>query len=363
MSRINVKKLLLLTLSAAFLVSSAGLAEQDILPPEDRVVEQVNYKTEEVTPGAYLKTTMNAGSEYYPLTYHVRAEYGNAKFVEYTVKRGDAVKKGDVLARFTITGSEVQMTRMKLNLDRAEEAMAEGIEAREKEIARMRTVISSETDAVGKRKKELTLRKLEIELEQFIYRQQCSIDDQRKALEKEIERREANVLISPVDGVVTELVFKKVDDAVSQNEHLVTIYSEEVMLLRVDNSSGGFRYNMPVEVTSGTGDKQVTLTGRIVASDNTVPESERTGHAFVLLDPYDKETIRLRSPKVIAPTVLVEDVLIVSRKAVTLEAGKYYVTKHADGMVQKRYINYGMGHVAGVWVLSGVSEGDTLIID
>lgn len=363
MSRIDMKKLLLLTLAAVLLISSAAYAGQDILPVDKRVQELVNYKTEPVVRGTYLKTTMNGASEYFPLTYNVRFMYSDAKFVEYTVKRGDVVKKGDILARFTITGSEVQMTKMELDLARAEESLALGIESREKEIAKRRAELASVQDEFERAKKELQLRKLEIELEQYIYRQERNIDRQKEAIADEIERRETNVLISPVDGVVTETVYKKVDDAVGKNERLVTIYSEDVKLLRIDNGSGGFRYNMPVQVTSGTGDKQVTVTGRIVAADDAIPEKERTGHAFVLLDPYDEENIKLRSPKVIAPTISVDDVLIIKRKTVTLEAGKYFVTKLTDGMVQKRFIEYGLGNSADVWVLNGLSEGDTLIID
>ena len=362
MSRINWKKLLILTMASAVLAASA-CAQEDILAIDERIQEQINYKTETVRVGNYEKTTTNTGTDYYPLTYKVKFPYNDAKFAEYTVTRGDEVKKGDVLARFTITGSEVQLTRMQLNLTRTEEATAEGVEARQTEIARKRAEMTAEKDEIARKKKELELRKLEIALEQYSYRQQRSIDQQREALDEELERRATNVLISPVDGVVTDLTYKKVDDAVSKNETLVTIYSEDVKLIRVDNSTGGFRYNLPVTVTSGSGDKMVTVTGRVVASDNAIPESERTGHAFILLDPYDESTIRLRSMKVIAPSIYLEDVLLVKRSAVTLEAGKYYITKLVDGMVQKRYIEYGMGNTADVWIMNGVSEGDTLIIN
>ncbi len=364
MSRIDAKKLLLLGLTAACMAAPVAQAEQqDILPASERIQEQVNYRTETVRIDDYVKTATAGSSEYYPLTFNVRFEYNNAKFVEYTVTRGTAVKKGDVLARFTITGSEVQLTRMELNLKRAEEAMEKEILARKEEIARVRSGIAAETNVHERQKKELKLRKLEIALEQYVYQQERSIARQKEALSEEIERRETNVLLSPVDGVVTELTYKKVDDAVSASETLVTIYSEDVMLLRLDNSNGNFRYNMPVTITTGTGDRQVTLTGRIVAADDAVPESERSGHAFVQIDPYDAEEIKLRNPKVTGDSIRMDNVLMVRRTAVTLEAGKYYITRLKDGMVQKRYIKYGLGNSSDVWIMNGASEGDQVIVD
>ena len=361
MSRINGKKLLLLMLAGILLVSNAAFAE-DILVADERVQEQINYKTETVRIDDYVKTISNSATLYYPMTYSVHFESSNAKFVEYAVKRGDAVKKGDVLARFTIGGSNVQLTRMELALARAEESMVKGIQDRKEKIARTRADIASATDAYEREIGELSLRKLEIELEQYEYRQQYSIDNQKAALAEELDRRRTDVLVSPVDGVVTELAYKKIDDSVSAGEKLVTICDENIVLLRVDNGSVGFRYNMPVTVSVGAGKQQTTLTGRVVAADNAIAESERTGHAFIQLDPYDPE-INLRNLKISGSQVLLEDVAVVARKAVTLENGKYFVTKLVNGMVQKRYIEYGLGNASGVWIMNGVSEGDTLVVD
>jgi len=365
MSRIKAEKLLAALLSVLFFLSPGAKAseQQDIIDAAQLTPQQINYRTTAVERGCFVKQTNASASEYYPLTYNIRFDQGNAKFIEYTVKRGDVVKAGDVLARFTITGSDVEFTRMELNLQRTEEDTEKGILERQQAIRKKRAEISAEKDPYQKEMLELALRKLEIELERFEYRQQYSIEQQRKAYEKEKTRRETNVLISPVDGIVTELNYKKVDDAVSTSETLVVISSEEILLLRAKNDSGGLRYNMPVKVLIGNNKNQVTLTGRIVAADDAIPEEERTGYAFIELDPYDKENQKIRSPKIVAESIRLDDVLMIQRTAMTLEAGKYFVTKLTDGMVQKRYIEAAINNTQSVWVLSGVEEGETLILD
>ncbi len=365
MSRIDAKRLIALLTALVLLGTAAAWAEeqQDIIDASQLTPQQINYKTTEVVRGSYIKETMNSASVYYPLTYNIRFEQSNAKFVEYTVKRGQAVKAGDVLAKFTIAGSDVAFTRMEKNLQRTEEDTQRGIRQREEALSRLRAEIAAMDNGYGKEKAMLSLRRQEIELEQYAYRQQYSIEQQRRAYEEEKERRAYDTLISPVDGIVSELTYKKADDAVSAHETLVVISSEEVMLLRTTCDNGAMRYNMPVTVTMGNSKNQITLTGRIVAADDAIPEKERTGYVFIELDPYDTEEIKIRSPKITVESVRLDDVLILQRSAATLEAGKYFVNKLNDGVVQKRFIQFGMSSGQTTWAMAGVEEGETLVID
>lgn len=362
MSRINLKRLLLVALTVVFCVSGTCAAQQDILSGDQLTQEEINYKTETVRRGTFERSVSNTVSEYYPLTYPLRYEGANAKFIEYTVSRGDVVKAGDVLARFEITGSAAAMARMELELQRAEEAMEDNVRTREEQIAKKRAAIAAAGSDYEREVMMLELRKLEIELEQYIFRQEYNIEAQKEAVEEVRANYSATELVSPVDGVITEIRYKKLDDAVSTNELLITLYSTDVMLFRVDNGTGSFRYGMPVTVTVGTNKNSTDLTGRVVASDHAIEESGKTGHALIQLDPYD-ESINLRNPKVKAAMMRLEDVLLVSRKAVTLENGKYYVTKLTDGMVQKRYVVNAESNTTDTWLLAGVTEGETLVLD
>lgn len=365
MSRINRTRRAALLLTVMLLCVPAAQSEeaQDILDVSALTPQQINYKTVEATLGSYVREVSQSASEYFPLTYNVKFDQNNAKFIEFTVKRGQQVKKGDVMARFNITGSEVAFTRMEINLKRTEEDTRRGILDREEAIQKKRSEIAAMSSGYEQEIAVLGLRKLEVELEQYKFRQQRSIDQQREAFEEEKERRANNVLLAPVDGVVSELAYKKADDAVSPGETLAVISSEEVMLLRAKNDRQELRYNMPVRVTMGNGKNQITLNGRVVAADDAIPEKERTGYLFVELEPYDSEEIRVRSPKITGDTVRLDNVIVIQRSAATLEAGKYFVTKLKDGMVQKRFVEFGMGTGQTAWIMTGVEDGETLVLD
>ncbi len=364
MSRIKTARMLSLILTGLMLASGLAGAEEDILNAAELEPEQINYRTQTVTVGQISRSVNATATEYYPLTYPLRFDGAEAKFLEFTVARGDEVKAGDVLARFTITGSEVELTRMELKLQRLREENERGIQERTEAILQARAEAAAATDKYDKELKKLKLRRMEVELEQYCYRQEYSAAEQQKALDEEKARLANNVLISPVDGVVEKLSYKKADDAVSPSEVLMTISSTEVMLLRFDNStSNKMRYNMPVTVSVGNNKQRYELTGRIVAADDVIDESERTGHAFVLLDPYDAENIKLRNMHVSGTIMQLDGVLTAPRSVITLESGKFSVSRLADGMVQKRYVQAVIIQPAGVWFMAGVNEGDTLIVD
>ena len=57
------------------------------------------------------------------------------------------------------------------------------------------------------------------------------------------------------------------------------------------------------------------------------------------------------------------NVLQIEKKAIEREAGKEFVYILDGDMVQKRYIKTAMNTVDIVWVLDGLYEGQTLIVD
>lgn len=362
MSRIKIGSMLLLILLTALLCIQSGLAAEDILSGDQVSEEEINYETVVARKGTIEKKAGTSAEEYYPISYEVRFELDNAKFVEYTVSRGSEVKAGDVLMRFVIEGSDVEYTEMKMELERMIETAEEGIRVREAQIKAQKNEISAMTDALEKEKATLQLRRMETELQQYRFQQQYNIDIQQEAVDKEETNRTTTELLSPVDGVVTSVNFKQADDAISNGETMIYLYSTEVMLLYIDNSTAKLRYNMPVTVSVGPTKNRTELSGRVVAADDAIDETDRTGKAFIQLDTYD-ESIKLRDPTLNGAVVKLDDVVLISKHALSNENGKQYVNKLVDGVVQKRYVEVGASNTTDAWIITGVEEGETLIID
>jgi len=375
MSRIKAVRLFALALAILLLMHSVVLASelptpepQDIIDLEQETPQQTTFETAQVERGTLTQTASTVATPYYR-TYDIRFEQNGAKFVEYTVETRDTVKSGDILARFTLTASDAEITRLKLDLQRAEEQVAEGIRQREREIERKRAELNNASDTYEKEILALSLKKLETELKQYKHRQQYSIDQKRDAYDEENRRRKTDILVSPVDGVVKTLTYKRVDDPVSPYETLVTIASENSVMFMVPNTSGSLRYNMPVEVRLGNTTNSEWLSGRIVAADDVIPEVERPfdpddRYALIQLDTYDEKLASLKSLNVTTTTAQMNNVLLIPHAAISREkeTGTAYVTKLVNGTSQKSYIQTALNGNEGIWVLEGVEEGETLLL-
>jgi biotin carboxyl carrier protein len=208
-------------------------------------------------------------------------------------------------------------------------------------------------------KQMLGEKKQQAELQHYQYLQQRSVDALKQEKKTEQEKLNGYILTAPEDGKVFDFANIQAGDPVTAGQTLMTFVQTDVVQLQVRNSAGELRYNMPVKVTVGRRNARTVLTGRIVAADGAIPQKERTGFAYISVE-TDKEMI---DPKITAETVRLDNVLVVARNAVVMENGKYYVTKLADGMLQKRCIGFGMNSTSDAWIIHGVVSGDTLIAD
>lgn len=211
---------------------------------------------------------------------------------------------------------------------------------------------------------KLTIERTQMALEQYCCEQERQIAQLQQELAEMKEKYSQTALIAPFDGVVTNIAYKQEGEHLSKNEELVTLCRTDGMLLRISNTNGYFRYGMAVEVAVGPAKSRTILTGRVVAADDALPQSQRAGYAYIELDPFEGEyPQRGVAPNISAATYYVEDVFVLPRRAVELESGKYYVSKLEDGVVRKRYVSVAVHGISEVWVLQGIEEGETIIID
>ena len=372
--RIALALAVLLCLSPAVSATEPQENEEQEYVPQDIIdltqveQEEAVYETAEVLRGSFVDEDDFPLTPYRPFVYNLKFERNDAKFLEYAVSKGDEVKKGDVLVRFTVNKSEVELTRLSLSLQRAKEQMEEGIRQREEAIEQKRAEVKTLTDDHEKKMAELSLEKLEVELKQYKLGQERSIAQQQEAYNKEKAQYATDVLTAPADGVVTELTPKLKDNPVYSGEVLVTMTAGATGLWVV---AKGLRYNMPVQVKAkDRAGEEVLLSGRVVAANDTVPAAEsgmaEDVYSVIQLDPYDEEKYTLSDKlRCYAELRRMDDVLLVPTKAIKREDDKSYVLKLKDGVTQKRYLDRDavFSTSSDAWVFRGVEEGDTLILN
>lgn len=360
----RTKRIVCILFVALLFSQSALAASSDNLINDQQIQSNTaNYTTETVRCETYERVYSAGVKEYYPYKYKLSFDVSGAKFGEYKIVRGDKVKAGDVLATFTLETDELALTSKRLSLSYTEETFAAGKLAREEELFAMREQISSISDRFDREILQLRIERKELEMERYIYEQTNQIEGLAAEIAEMEERSQQTQLIAPVDAIVSKINYKRTGDPVAVGEVLIEMYSTEGMLMIIENPNSYFRYGMDIQIEIGPSKDRSSITGRVVAADTLVPEDERAGYAYIQLDPYDEETIQITNPVAKASTYYLENVLMLPQKALALEGGKYYVYKLSDGMLQKRFVQYVINNGTDAWLLDGISEGETVIID
>ncbi len=342
---------------------TAALAESPSLIPADRIVdERTHYNTIPVELGTYEHSVAGNGTKYYPATRVLRCQQPNARFLEYRAERGDSVKKGDILAVFTLEFDEAAYAEKELALARAREALRSGEESARQELEILEQSLLKAASSQDQALIKLKIQRAELAQEQQLQLKKREIADLEEALAEMDADRKDNALIAPVDGVIETMEYKREGDRVYEGEALITIQREDILMLAVDNAEGKFRYGMQVSFELGKGKDKRQAAGRIVCADTLMPAAERVGYALIEVELPEGEV--LNRATVTAAKVSVNNVMLLPRRAVKLEGGRNYVMQLIDGVAQKRFINCVMESGAKtVWVLQGLAPGDQIIMD
>ncbi len=364
MSRINK----LISFAAAFIVLLSFSAVSDgMLIPDDMIVSDIaNYKTTVAENGAYVKSGMSSAYLVYPTEYEVRYNGAPARFVEYNRKRGESVKKGDLLATFIPIRDEVSITQLRLSLTRTRENYESGLKDYEKTIADAERNLAQATDAHSREIMRLKLEKANLQLEKYRFEAENSISDRKKALDELLASYESYHLYAPADATIAETTYLRDNEIVYDNTPLIWLYDPMDVLFGVNDNNNMLRYNMEISVSVGMNNRRVTSVGRVVSAYNVLPSAASGNQVLIRVTDFDEEQMKnLTRPSVEFESVRISNVTVIDRKAVSLYSGRYFVYKlAADGMVSKRYVNYFTGNAAtGAWLLQGVEPGETLILD
>jgi len=361
MFRNNWRRALAATAALSLWISSARAQSPNLIAPELIQPEAAHYsQTVEAQLGLYERSYTASGTLFYPYTEILRPE-ADARFVRFDTA-GKEVKAGEVLATFTISGNEEELQAARLKLTRAEESYAAGKEEHLKALEELSSL--HPLGAYEQEMHRLQLRRAHLVFEQFCYEQEQLVAAAQEALAELEESSRQVELIAPCDGILSSVTYLREGEKVHAGDALLTLYRPENALIRIDNSALRFRYGMEVTVASGSRKNPTYYTGRVVASDNLLPAARRSGDAYIYVEELaNTGKKKLSFLSVSAPSQRLENVLIIPRRAITLEGGKYYVECVSEGGLQKRFVNVGLQDPSTAWILQGLEAGDVVVTD
>lgn len=334
----------------------------DLIDADKLTPESANYDLYTIEYGEYTKSATATGYVVYLIEQEMFMEEGTARLNKINVVRSAEVKAGDVLATYEKEGSRAELERMELALRRTQESFELGKQERMESLRTLREQLGGLTDPTDIKLHQIRIQQAQLDYERYVYESEHSIAAQQRSIDETREFYADTQLVAPFDGVITYVSNKNPGDTIYPGETLVTVQSQESFLLGIDNSSGNFRYGMRVQVGIGPRNKKEYVEGRVVSASNVLPNENKVNYALIEMEPNDIK-IGMKNISIEGKNIDLQNVLKISRGAITFEGGKSYVSILDGDMVQKRIIVSGHTSAGDTWVVQGLSEGQEVIID
>jgi multidrug efflux pump subunit AcrA (membrane-fusion protein) len=376
MYRIKRKHWLLCFLLAALLTACGETSDSgEVLLYQNTATGEAEtaYESTTVKKGTYKETASGTGSLYYTTENRVSLEDENAYLDKICVKRGQKVKKGDVLAIYHIQTSKTVLKKKKLQMEQAKSEYETELKRKKAEILAKEKSISAMSQKSEKKIGKIELAQLKSEYKQLV-RSGRNIRKQEKTYNTLLKKQKRAELRSSYTGTVVNPVSSaEWENTEMTGERLMDIRDESKFLIEVETETGGLRYNMTVNVSLGktTEDIAYRLKGRVISTDNLYnsgDDDSGESKTFVRISKKDMKKYPLKSYNIYVTgvTLKIKNALMVDTDAVYEETDgddvKNYVYLLEKGKLHKRYIVSNYKKNDCYLVNQGVEEGQTLAI-
>lgn len=350
-----------LILLLSVLLCGCGQAEQtgDLMTEGLLVPEKTNYKTVVVEQGSFtLVLEGNAFAEY-PVSENLYWKTADSYLQKCHVSLGEKVKKGDILATFTVKTDPISLQEQQLRLKR-EQAAFEAEKQAQLEDIRLAEEKAQYLTGVEQELALLRAEKKQTAYESYVYTTEQSLAELRQKVYEMENAEKNNTLTAPFDGIVSSVTYYAEGAAVNTGKAFITLTSTDQILVKISTGTQKLYCGMDIPITDS---EQNIYLGTVVSVPHILPDSASENHAVVALR---GDISRLKKNTTLTyktSHTLAENVIVIPRQAMHRENGKSYVYILEDGMQKKRYITEGLSSTDSVWVLDGLEPGQTLILN
>lgn len=327
------------------------------------------YHSIEVKQADYIEKSALKDSEWICLrTDSLTIDNIEGNLVEYLVVNGQEVTKGEPLLSYQLSTDKIAIEQNLLLLKNSEITFQEEILRREGTIAKSSESLNSfDKDATIEAEiLRLTIRKMEIELEQYKTQTRNNINELKKAVKELEDNLELQYIYAPYDGFIG--IEKELEIGTKLNSFIevMRIYDTKSAVLRVAASGiNKLRYNMEVNVTGIIDRKEDTskiYKGRIISIDSVLDNIAKTGMIYIQLE-EDNLLFSIPRANVITDAVNVKDVLVIPLSVVEVNREDRFVYVEDDkGVIRKQYIT-GRNNGIDMWVYNGLTKGQRIIVE
>ena len=358
---------LLLVAVIAFIPSVNLKAEGDDVLYFGALDESIaqNVKTAIVEKGEfYITGAVNASLEFpsQQMVFNDIRE-GTVYFKEFMVGQGDTVKKGDPIARISVSIDEIEKEEVELNLEAAKNNLDEYIQDTRLMLNQYKLAASTGSEK-DRKLAQLSYDRLEATFKAEVEKRESRIDEYTLRLDQIEELASREFIYAPTDGVVGYVNRIRSNEVIGYWPPLCVLNDPTKVSVVVEGGSELLRYNMPVKIVQSSNGKSVELTGRV----KTLKTSAYSVNLMAQNDVIEVygDTTKLRPGSEVSvrfDKIYVTDALMVPRTAVKSDKKGSFVNVYVNGFSSKRYVVIGGADGTRNWIVSGVEEGDVIIME
>lgn len=351
------------SLAAALIAASAlPLMGSSLIDPSSIEEKQTEYTVAQAEIGSIVKEMTASASIYKPTYVDVRCKVYDARVAEIGTFRSDIIEEGTKLGVLRSESSRANVAQTELNLKRARENYAFEIQEREEAINEKQIAVQQTKGGYDREIAKLELRRMELSLEEYRLKQEKTIAELEKTLAEQQEQLLDVEVIAPVTGKVTHFSYVSAGDSIGYNSVLLTLQTSDPTLIRLEDPNGVWRYGMECTVEYGPRNNRKNAPARIISADNVLSPTESTGYAYAqILGEFNEEDATIIN--VSGEEFRLDNVLLIPKKAASLYQGQNRVSILNGSSTANRYVRTDLSDKTNIWVLQGLDEGQTVILD
>lgn len=334
----------ILTLIIVVLLSAAASGCQYILPKEEEPLapplvqpKDVVYTTVDVVKGDIQQTVQGVGRIESVKMVDLSYSQSGGRLKSLDAKVGDIVKKGDIVIQLDTEDLDFRIQVEKLKLQEMENNYA------------------SIKKAMRFSRDKTPLKNAEIELQI----EQLSLQQLQK-------QKADSILHSPIDGTVVYVTVTNLGDAVDAYTTLVRIAdnSEKMLVYIRDTTTSQMQIGMKVQATLRS--STATAEGEVVSTPEDLVQTDRSkvdNSVYIKLpDEFIKDLDVGTEAKIVMILAERQNVLKLPKNVVRTYMGRRYVQALVQGMKVEKDVQVGLETTTECEIISGLKEGDKVIV-
>jgi len=305
--------------------------EEELLAPPLMEPVQVSYSTVKAKRGDIIKTVRGSGRFAALESKYMFFEGRSGRLKDIYVKNGDIVKKGDLLAELYTDDLETEIRIQELNLKKAK-------------------LLYSQLKENNANKYELQRAAIDVELAEL-------------NLEKLNKQKKQSQLISDMNGVVIYIDNRLgPGDIVNAFQNLIRVADPRELYLEYSGSSiSSFAMGAEVDITY----KNKQYKGVVVSIPTSVPmdaDESLKNNVYIKVSDLPEDVEMGDNAQITLILAESRNTIIVPRQAVKYFMSRRFVNVLEDGLSNERDIEIGIETETEVEILSGVEEGEEIIL-